>query len=86
MNKSEVIDAVVDVLVDEMVPEVEKVHSVRTSKNHYAKYMGLFVKWDEMLADMPLKMSRSVRLEVISRMMIKAGANTQGVFAARRLV
>ena len=86
MNKSEAINKVVDVLVAEMIPEVEKAHRVRTSKNHYAKYMGVFVKWDEMLADMPLKMSRDVRLEVIGRMMIKAGANEQGVIDARGLV
>ena len=86
MNKSETINKVVDVLVDEMIPEVAKAHSLGTHKNHYDKYMGLFVKWDEILADMPLKMSRDVRLEVIGRMMIKAGANKQGVIDARRWV
>ena len=86
MNKSEAINKVVDVLVAEMIPEVEKAHSVHTHKNHFDKYMGLFVKWDEMLAKMPLKMSRDVRLEVIGRMMIKAGANKQGVIDARMLV
>ena len=84
MISKEKIKSSVDEAIELLKPVVKEVESsIPTTKNHYGEYMGIISSISEKFQSVDDSLTLRV---VIGRLLIKAGANSEGVQDALRLM